>query len=336
MFTLKQIASEVKGVIVGDSSIIITSVDDIEEAVAGAISFAFLPKYKKRIISSDASAFIVINKEDLQECPGIVVKNPYLAMIAILELFSKKVPEENTVHSKSAIAKSASLGKNVGISAFAVIGENVIIGDNTTIGSGVKINSRAIVGSNSTLKDNVVIYEDVVIGDNTLIHSGCIIGSDGFGFTTIDKVHHKIPHIKSVIIGDFVELGATCTIDRGSVKNTIIENYCKLDNQVHIAHNVKIEEGCLLAGGVFIGGSTLIKAYSMIGGKSDVGPHIVLGKESILAARSCVLKSLNGGEMYAGNPARPIKEKQKRDAVFTRLELLEKRLKKNDTKTKNN
>lgn len=336
MFTLKQIASEVKGVIVGDSSIIITSVDDIEEAVAGAISFAFLPKYKKRIISSNASAFVVINKEDLQECPGIVVKNPYLAMIAILELFSKKVPEKNIVHSKSAIAKSASLGKNVGISAFAVIGENVIIGDNTTIGSGVKINSRAIVGSNSTLKDNVVIYEDVVIGDNTLIHSGCIIGSDGFGFTTIDKVHHKIPHIKSVIIGDFVELGATCTIDRGSVKNTIIEDYCKLDNQVHIAHNVKIEEGCLLAGGVFIGGSTLIKAYSMIGGKSDIGPHIVLGEESILAARSCVLKSLNGGEMYAGNPARPIREKQKRDAVFTRLELLEKRLKKNDTKTKNN
>ena len=336
MFTLKQIASEVKGVIVGDSSIIITSVDDIEEAVAGAISFAFLQKYKKRIISSNASAFVVINKEDLQECPGIVVKNPYLAMIAILELFSKKVPEKNIVHSKSAIAKSASLGKNVGISAFAVIGENVIIGDNTTIGSGVKINSRAIVGSNSTLKDNVVIYEDVVIGDNTLIHSGCIIGSDGFGFTTIDKVHHKIPHIKSVIIGDFVELGATCTIDRGSVKNTIIEDYCKLDNQVHIAHNVKIEEGCLLAGGVFIGGSTLIKAYSMIGGKSDIGPHIVLGEESILAARSCVLKSLNGGEMYAGNPARPIREKQKRDAVFTRLELLEKRLKKNDTKTKNN
>ena len=336
MFTLKQIASEVKGVIVGDSSIIITSVDDIEEAVAGAISFAFLPKYKKRIISSDASAFIVIDKEDLQERPGIVVKNPYLAMIAILELFSKKVPEENIIHSKTTIAKSASLGKNVGISAFAVIGENVVIGDNTIIGSGVKINSGSIVGSNSILRDNAVIYEDVVIGNNTLIHSGCIVGSDGFGFTTIDKFHHKIPHIKSVIIGDFVELGAACTIDRGSIKNTIIEDYCKLDNQVHIGHNVKIEEGCLLAGGVFVAGSTLIKAYSMIGGKSDIGPHIVIGEESILAARSCVLKSLNGREMYAGNPARPIKEKQKRDAVFTRLELLEKRLKKNDTKTKNN
>jgi len=336
LFTLKQIASEVKGVIVGDSSIIITSVDDIEEALAGSISFAFLPKYKNRIISSEASAFIVTSKEDLQQRPGVVVKNPYLAMIAVLELFSKKTPKENIIHNQTAIADSASLGKNVGIAAFAVIGKDVIVGDNTIIGSGVKINSGAIIGSNSTLKDNVIVYEDVVIGDNTLIHSGSIIGSDGFGFTTINKGHHKIPHIKSVVIGDFVELGATCTIDRGSVKNTVIGNHCKLDNQVHIAHNVKIEQGCLLAGGVFVGGSTVIKAHSMIGGKSDIGPHIVLGEESILAARSCVLKSLNGGEMYAGNPARPIKEKQKRDAVFTRLELLEKRLKKNDKKTKNN
>jgi UDP-3-O-[3-hydroxymyristoyl] glucosamine N-acyltransferase len=328
LLTLKQIASEVKGVIVGDSAIIITSVDDIEEAVAGAISFAFLPKYKKKIISSNASAFIVTSKEDLQQCPGIVVNNPYLAMIKILELFSKKLSIDHTIHANTVISKSASLGKNIGISAFSVIGENVTIGNNVTIGSGVKINSGVTIGSNSSIKDNVVIYDDVIIGKNTLIHSGSIVGSDGFGFTTIDKVHHKIPHIKSVVIGNFVELGATCTIDRGSVKNTIIEDYCKLDNQIHIAHNVKIEEGCLLAAGVCVGGSTVVGAYSMIGGKTDIGPHVILGKESVFAARSCVLKSLEGGQMYAGNPARPIKEKQKRDAVFTRLEILERRLKK--------
>ena len=334
--TLKQIASEVKGVIVGDSSIIITSVDDIEEAVAGAISFAFLPKYKKKVISSNASAFIVTSKEDLQQCSGIIVDNPYLAMIKILELFSKKLSTDHTINANTVISKSASLGKNIGISAFSVMGENVTIGNNVTIGSGVKINSGVTIGANSSIKDNVVIYDDVIIGKNTLIHSGSIIGSDGFGFFTIDKIHHKIPHIKSVVIGDFVELGAACTIDRGSVKNTIIEDYCKLDNQVHIGHNVNIQEGCLLAGGVFVGGSTVIGAYSMIAGKTDIGPHVILGGESVIAARSCVLKSLDGGQMYAGNPARPIKEKQKRDAVFTRLELLEKRLKKNDTKTKNN
>ena len=328
MFTLKQIALEVQGAIVGDSSTIITGVDDIEEANVGSISFAFLPKYKKIVQSSNASAFIVTNKEDLKDCSGIVVENPYLAMIKILELFSKKIPIKNKLDTNASISTSASLGENVGISAFSVIGDNAKIGDNVNIGSGVKINEGAIIGSNSVIKDNVVIYDDVEVGKNALIHSGTVIGSDGFGFTTIEKTHHKIPHIKSVIIGDFVEIGSSCTIDRGSVKNTKIGDYCKLDNQVHIAHNVIVEEGCLMAAGVFVGGSTTIGAYSMVAGKTDIGPHIIIGKASIFGARSCVLKSLKGGQMYAGNPARPIKEKQERDAVFTRLKLLEKRLKK--------
>ena len=124
------------------------------------------------------------------------------------------------------------------------------------------------------------------------------------------------------------EIGAACTIDRGSVQDTTIGDFCKFDNQVHIAHNVSIGKACLFAGGVFIGGSTKIKDFVTIAGKSDIGPHITLGEKSVIAARSCVLKSLPGSEMYAGNPARPIKEKQKRDAIYTRFELLEKRLKK--------
>ena len=156
-----------------------------------------------------------------------------------------------------------------------------------------------------------------------------VIGSDGFGYHTVANEHHKIPHIKSVIIGNDVEIGAACTIDRGSVQDTTIADFCKFDNQVHIAHNVSIGKACLFAGGVFIGGSTKIKDFVTIAGKSDIGPHITLGEKSIIAARSCVLKSLPGSEMYAGNPARPIKEKQKRDAIYARFELLEKRLKKN-------
>ena len=328
MFTLEQIALEVGGVIVGDNSITITGVDDIEEANSGSLSFAFLPKYKKSILSSNASAFVVTDIEDLQNLPGIVVDNPYLAMIKILDLFSNNISPDYTIHQNVEISKSASLGNNVGVGPFSLIGENVKIGDNVVIGSGVKINSGVTIGSESTIKDNVVLYEDVIVGESTVINSGSIIGSDGFGFTTINKVNHKIPQIKTVVIGSFVELGASCTVDRGSIKNTVIEDHCKFDNQIHIAHNAKIQEGCLLAAGVTVGGSTTIGAYSQIGGETAIGPHLVLGKECMFAARSCVLKSLDGGQLYAGNPARPLKEKQKRDAVFTRLELLEKRLKK--------
>ena len=337
MFTLKHIALEVSGMVVGDDSIIISAVDDIEEASSGAITFAFLPKYKKVLTSSDASAFVVTNKEDLQGSPGIVVENPYLAMIKILELFSKKKIIEHKISANAEISKSAKIGKNVSISSFSVIKNNVVIEDDVTIGSGVKINEGAIIGKNSCIKDNVIIYEDVHIGKHALIHSGTIIGSDGFGFTTIGNEHHKIPHIKAVIIGDFVEMGASCTIDRGSVKNTVIGDNCKLDNQVHIAHNVQIAQGCLLAAGVFIGGSSTVEEYCMVAGKTDIGPHITIGKGSMFAARSCVLKSLSGGEMYAGNPARPIKEKQERDAVYTKLKIIEKKLKQADAKkTKNN
>ena len=328
MFTLEQIALEVEGVIVGDNSISITEVDDIEHASSGSIAFAFLPKYKKSIPSSNASAFVVTNEEDLQNLPGIIVQNPYLAMIKILDLFSNTISPDYTINQNAEISNSASLGKNVGIGPFTVIGDDVKIGDNVMIGSGVKIGSSTTIRSNSVIKDNVVIYDNISIGENTIINSGSIVGSDGFGFTTIEKVHHKIPHIKTVIIGNFVEIGASCNIDRGSVKNTVIEDHCKFDNQIHIAHNVTVQEGCLLAAGVTVGGSTTIGAYSQIGGETAIGPHLVLGEECMFAARSCVLKSLDGGQLYAGNPARPLKEKQKRDAVFTRLELLEKRLKK--------
>jgi len=308
LLTLEQIALAVKGEVVGDSSIEITSVDDINEATKGSITFSFLPKYKTKISSSNASAFVTDSKDDLKGYNGVVVEHPYLAMIEILTLFSKNKDVQHSIHPNTVISESAKIDSNVTIGPFSVIGNDVVIKSGTIIGA------------------NVVICDDVQIGGDCLIHSGAVIGSDGFGFTTIDNKHHKIPHIKSVVIGNQVEIGANCTIDRGSVRNTVINDSCKMDDQVHLAHNVNIGEGCLISGGTFLGGSATIGAHSMLGGKVDIGPHVVVGEESIFAARSCVLKSMPGGKMYAGNPAREIKEKQKRDAIFTKVEILEKRL----------
>jgi UDP-3-O-[3-hydroxymyristoyl] glucosamine N-acyltransferase len=233
------------------------------------------------------------------------------------------------VSENSIIHDSVDKKKFFHLGPFSLINENVVIGDNVFIGSGVKIGAGSIIGDNCILYDNVVLYDNTSIGGNSIIHSGTVIGSDGFGYHTNDNFHHKIPHIKNVLIGKNVELGASCTIDRGSVQDTIIGDYCKLDNQVHLAHTVEMGNGCLIAGGVFIGGSTIIEDCVTIGGKSDVGPHITIGSKAVLAARSCVLKSLPGSEMYGGNPARPIKEKQKRDALYTRFKILEKKLKNN-------
>lgn len=327
MITLKEVADKIDGKLIGNQSIPISSVDDIKLASKESISFAFLPKYKKAIIDSKASAFIVTSQDDLGTKAGIVVDNPYLAMIKVLDIFDQRPVPSYEVSENSIIHRTTSKKENLHLGPFSVINENVTIGNNVFIGSGVKIGPGSVIGDDCILYDNVVLYDNITVGANSIIHSGTVVGSDGFGYHTNENYHHKIPHIKNVVIGDNVEIGASCTIDRGSVQDTVIGNHCKLDNQVHLAHNVKMGEGCLVAGGVFIGGSTTIEDFVTIAGKSDIGPHVTIGKKAVIAARSCVLKSLQGSAMYAGNPARPIKEKQKRDALYTRFEILEKKLK---------
>lgn len=329
MITLKEVADKIDGILIGEESIPILSVDDIASASSESIAFAFLPKYKKAINESRASAFIVTSQNDLGNKAGIVVNNPYLSMIKVLDMFDQRPVPSYEVSELSTIHNSVDKKVNLHLGPFSVISKDVKIGNNVFIGSGVKIGAGSVIGDDCILYDNVVLYDNITVCANSIIHSGTVIGSDGFGYHTNDSFHHKIPHIKNVIIGENVEIGASCTIDRGSVQDTVIGNYSKLDNQVHLAHNVKIGEGCLIAGGVFIGGSSIIEDFVTIAGKSDIGPHIKIGSKTVLAARSCVLKSLPGSAIYGGNPARPIKEKQKRDALFTRFEILEKKLKKN-------
>lgn len=329
MITLKELSDQIDGILIGDKSVFISSVDEISHATEKSISFAFLPRYKKKIFESKASAFIVTSQNDLGSNSGIIVKNPYLAMIKVLDIFDQRPVPGYEISDNSIIHDSVDKKKNFHLGPFSLISENVVIGNNVFIGSGVKIGAGSVIGDNCILYDNVVLYDNITIGENSIIHSGTVIGSDGFGYHTNNNFHHKIPHIKNVLIGKNVEIGASCTIDRGSVQDTIIGDYCKIDNQVHLAHNIKMGNACLIAGGVFIGGSTIIEDCVTIAGKSDVGPHITIGSKAVLAARSCVLKSLPGSAMYGGNPARPIKEKQKRDALFTRFEILEKKIKKN-------
>ena len=174
MLTLEQIALAVKGEVVGDPAIQIISVDDINEAAKGSITFSFLPKYKTKISSSNASAFVTDSKDDLEGYNGVVVEHPYLAMIKILTLFSKNKDVQHSIHPNTVISESAKIDSDVTIGPFSVIGDDVIIKSGTIIES------------------NVVIHNDVQIGRDCLIHSGAIIGADGFGFTTIDDKHHKI------------------------------------------------------------------------------------------------------------------------------------------------
>ena len=175
--------------------------------------------------------------------------SPQLAIAKTLGLFHPKPEKNNTINKQSFIHPSSRIGDNVTIQSGVVIEENVFIGEETLIGANVHIGPNSMIANHCQLNPNVTIYHNVKIGSSVLIHSGAVIGSDGFGFISVDDYHEKIPQTGDVVIGDHVEIGSNCSIDRATIGSTIISDMTKLDNLVHIAHNVKIGKGCLLTSG---------------------------------------------------------------------------------------
>ena len=332
---LGELAELVSGELAGNVNIEIDAVSEIQKGRAGTITFLGNPKYRKYISETKASAIIVSDKSFLKGKNGIIVQNPQLAFAKILSIFSDNRDDLAGIHPSAIIHKSAELGMEVSIGAFAVIGDSVKVGNRSKIGHHVTVGNSSRVGTNSLVYSNVNIYQNCLIGDNVIIHSGTVIGSDGFGFVTENDVHHKIPQVGSVIIGNEVEIGANCAIDRATIDKTIIGDGTKIDNLVHIAHNVKIGKGCLLAAEVGIAGSVEIGDYCVFAGHSAVAPHVKLGSRSILAAKTGVTKSLAGGKIYAGMPAREIKEKNRRDAIFAEVNILKKRFENLENKLQN-
>tara|TARA_Y100001970_G_scaffold13275_1_gene15110 strand:+ start:260 stop:1261 length:1002 start_codon:yes stop_codon:yes gene_type:complete len=314
--TLKNIASSIDGDISGNPNLEITGVSEIQNGFSGAISFLGNQAYKKYMHSTKASAVIVADEKHLFGKDGIIVSNPQLAMAKVLSMFFPEEFKPKGIHSNAVVDSSATIGDNITIQSGAVIEPGVIISDGTFIGANTYIGEKSKIGANCKIYQNVVVYNEVQIGVNTTIHASVVIGCDGYGFVKDGDGHFKIPQTGKVLIGDNVEIGANSVIDRATIGETIIGNMTKLDNLVHIGHNVQIGNNCLITAQVGIAGSTKIKDNCSFGGQAGVVPHVEIGAESIIASKSGVTKSLSGGEMYAGFPARPIKEQNKRDAVY--------------------
>ena len=250
-YSLKDLADKVKGELVGDPDLVISSIATIQNASSGCISFLANPKYKKFLKESSASAIIVSPELSSRlETPGIIAEDPYAAYAIISSMFTR---HRNPYSDKS-------------ISYFvhetAKVHDSVIIGPNVYIGPECKIGRNSIVHANSSLVMNVEI------GQNTIIHFNSILGSDGFGYAPQKDGYIKIEQLGKLIIGDNVEVGAGCTIDRGAIDNTEIHNGVKLDNQVHIAHNVILGENSAIAASCAIAGSATIGKNLQMGGLS--------------------------------------------------------------------
>lgn len=325
--TLRKLASIIGGEVIGVPEQVIRGVSDIKEGRPDTVTFLFNPKHQKLINQTSASAIIVSDAGILNDKNGIVVDNPRLAMIKVLKLFEFPNNKEKGIHTTAIIHKSVIIGKNVSIGALSVIGQNVEIADGTTIHNNISIGDNVIIGTDVEIYPQVAIYSRANIGNNVIIDMGTVVGSSGYGYETENDIHHKIPQIGSVIIKNDVEIGANCTIDRGTIGNTVIGKGTKLDNLVHIAHNVKIGEGCLLMGLVGIAGGTTIGDYCIFAGQSGATNGINIGDRAIFVAKTGVTKSLPGNKIYAGMPAREVHEKNKRDAAYSQISSLKKRIK---------
>ncbi len=312
--------------LVGDTNKSINGLGTLKGANASELTFLSRPAYLKFLNETQAGA--VILKEEFAEfcpCDYLISDDPYLtyakASKVIKEVLHPKT--KNFISDSCKISPHSEIGKNVSIGAYSVISEGVIIGDNVEIGSGVFIGRDSKIKDKTSIYANTSIYHDVEIGISCIIHSGSVLGSDGLGFAQENREWIKIEHLGKVILGNNVEIGANCSIDRGSAGDTVLENNVKLDNGVHLAHNVKVGESTAIAANTAIAGSSEIGKNCTISGNCGVIDNISIADGVNITALSLVTKSINKPGTYSsGTPIMEHSLWKKNAVAFKRLKEL--------------
>lgn len=329
-FTLKKLADAIGGVVDGDAAIEINSINTPAEAQPGQITFLSDSRYKKELHDTSASA-VILRKEDRSACPvtALIVSNPYAAYAEVANLLYPTQREIAGIHPTAVVDDSCKIANDVWIGPHSVIGRNVYIESGCQIGPGCYIEQNAQIGADTVLIGNVAVMHHCIIGQRVLIHPGAVVGSDGFGQANDNGRWLKIPQVGRAIINDDVEIGANTTIDRGSIGDTVVEEGVKLDNLIHIAHNVRVGAHTVMAAGTGIAGSTTIGRNCMIGGSVGISGHLTIAENVTLTGRTTVLQSVKepGGVYSSGTPAEPNRQWHKNYTRFKQLDEMAKRLK---------
>jgi len=287
----------------------ISDIKDLSNATKNDITFFHSKKYET--LASTTQAAFCITKDNLtnilpKNCKKIIVQNVLKATAKITKTFYPNAVTDdfdNTLKdiNKTSYKKKIKHGKNV------LIGKNVKIGNNSSIGHNTIIENNVIIGDNCSIGSNVILRKTIV-KNNVSILDGCIVGKKGFGFFPDEKENFRYPHIGIVIIKENSEIGCGSTIDRGSLSNTIIGKNTYLDNQIHIAHNVKIGDNCIIAGQVGFAGSSTIGNQVMIGGQAGVSGHLKIGNKVQIGGGSGVIKNVPDNSKVMGYPAKDLRK----------------------------
>jgi UDP-3-O-[3-hydroxymyristoyl] glucosamine N-acyltransferase len=319
------IAALVAGEVIGDPERLITGISSLQEAKEGDITFLANPRYAPFLLETRASAVLLgAAQPQIRERSGaptqIVVANADFAFARVVNAYGpRSEPPPAGIHPTAVIGERVRLGKELRIGPYVVIGDGAEIGDGTTIHAQVYIGAETVLGADCVLYPQVVIRERVRLGARVILHPGAVIGADGFGYASVQGVHHKIPQVGTVEIADDVEIGAATTIDRARFGCTRIGKGTKIDNLVQIAHNVEIGAGCLVVAQVGIAGSTRIGNYVVLAGQVGIAGHVVIGDQAVVTAKSGVSKDVPPRTVVRGAPAQENKAAQILEVAMRRL-----------------
>lgn len=329
-YTLGELAELLKLDLVGDENFVVTGIGTLKNAVSGQIGFLSNIAYVDQLANTKASAVILLSRHELA-CPTnkLISANPYVSFAEATALFSDAPVLDSGIHPTACIDPSVSVPADAGIGANVVIEKGVIISSGVTIGSGCFIGEGCVIGDNSRIYNGVTLYHRVKLGSRVTIHTGSVIGADGFGFAFDGERSVKIHQLGGVLIGNDVEIGASTTIDRGAIEDTIVANGVKIDNQVQIGHNCIIGEHSILCGCVALAGSVTIGKYCIMGGASGAVGHITIADKTQVSAMSLVSQSILDPDVYSSGTGQMKTSDWKRAIVrFQQLDSIAKRVKK--------
>jgi len=331
--TLAELGRLLGAEVVGDPTLAILGVAPLEEARPDELSFLHNPKYVSVARASRAGAVIVPDPALLPGRNLLVHPHPYLVHARALALFFPEAEPEEGIHPTAVVDATAELAEGVSVGPWTVVGPECRIGSGTVLGAGVVLGRQVEIGDECRLHPHVVVLDRCRIGNRCILQPGVVVGGDGFGYATVNGVHHKVPQVGIAVLEDDVEVGANTCIDRGALRETRIARGTKIDNLVQVAHNVTIGEGSLIVALVGLGGSTRIGEHAVLGGQVGTAGHLTIGDGAIVSGRAGVIKDVPPGAFYGGFPARPhrewlkgLAEQRKIPGLLERVARLEHRL----------
>jgi len=326
-FTLQQLARQLQLEFRGEADQKITGVASLSGAKAGELCFIQRKKYVNEIGDSACSVLLVPLDFDpaLTDKSLIFAQNPHFSFIQAIAELKPGLPGDGdiVIHESAQISSSAHIDKNVSIGAWCVVGDEVEIGEGSRIGAGCILENGVSIGKQCRLHSRVTLEQRVVVGARCTLQSGVVLGSDGFGLVFHQQRWQKIPHLGTVILEDDVDIGANTTIDRGALDDTVIEQGCKLDNLIQVAHNVRIGTHTAIAACVGIAGSANIGQYCKIGGGAGILGHLSIADNVVVTAMSLVTKDIKSAGVYSsGTPLLDNKDWHKNNARYKSLDRL--------------